>query len=217
MGGEGTVRAIGQHMPAMEKWDVDVIKVCRFRALRALEGRIALRGNSETHKTRGQLMRRAAPRMNWNRNAKQAAALVATFGFLALSVWLGDEVWSLAEYWPASGTGFGVTVGALLPITFTAAERAFGRVFSDGSACRRRWAAAGIVYGTVALVSALAAARAIPGKGSSATCRSEWQPCWVNHLYPGAFLATLGSLLVTVAVMHWLPNRMPHLLARYRR
>ncbi|MGI5281671.1 hypothetical protein [Streptomyces rochei] len=30
-------------------------------------------------------------------------------------------------------------------------------------------------------------------------CRSEWQPCWVNHLYPGPFLMTLGSLAAAAA------------------
>ncbi|BDH16213.1 hypothetical protein [Streptomyces hygroscopicus] len=56
------------------------------------------------------------------KTAKQAAAVVALVGFFALSLWLGDEVWDLAAYWPATGIGFGVTVGVLLPITFTAAK-----------------------------------------------------------------------------------------------
>ncbi|EFL25571.1 hypothetical protein SSOG_05285 [Streptomyces himastatinicus ATCC 53653] len=72
-----------------------------------------------------------------------------------MSLWLGDELWDLAAYWPASGIGFGATVGVLLPITFTAAKRSFRRVDSAGSnimawlprsrwgrrpAARRRWA-----------------------------------------------------------------------------
>ncbi|MFC8142666.1 hypothetical protein ACFUKV_13085 [Streptomyces paradoxus] len=162
-------------------------------------------------------MKRSAPRTSRQKNAKQAAALVAVGGFLALSLWLGDELWTLSVYWPASGIGFGATVGVLLPITFTAARRCFRRFHSDGSKYSPRWAGAGIAYGAVALLSAMAASRAIPGKGSSATCRSEWQPCWVNHLYPGAFLATLGSLAATGAVMYWLPNWMPKLRARPRR
>ncbi|MFG2030415.1 hypothetical protein [Streptomyces sp. NPDC048825] len=161
-------------------------------------------------------MKRSAPSPSWKKNAKQAAALVALGGFLALSLWLGDELWNLSAYWPASGIGFGATVGVLLPITFTAAKRSFRRVYSDRSKHSTRWGMAAIVYAAVALVSALAASRAIPGKGS-ASCRSEWQPCWVNHLYPGAFLVTLGSLAATVAVMHWLPSWMSKLRARSRR
>jgi hypothetical protein len=162
-------------------------------------------------------MKRSAPSTSWKKNAKQAAVLVALGGFLALSLWLGDELWSLSAYWPASGIGFGATVGVLLPITFTAAKRSFRRVYSDGSKHSPRWVVAGIVYAAVALVSALAASRAIPGKGSSASCHSEWQPCWVNHLYPGAFLVTLGSLAATVAVMHWLPSWMSKLRPQSRR
>jgi hypothetical protein len=79
---------------------------------------------------------------------------------------------------PASGSP---PVGVLLPITFTAAAgRSFRRISSDGSNYSPRWVVAGIVYAAVALVSALAALRAIPGKGSSAPCHSEWQPCWVE-------------------------------------
>lgn len=162
-------------------------------------------------------MKRTAPGTSWKKNAKQAAALVAVGGFLALSLWLGDELWNLSAYWPASGMGFGATVGVLLPITFTAAKRSFRRVYSDGGKYSPWWVAAGIVYAAVALVSALAASRAIPGKSSSASCRSEWQPCWVNHLYPGAFLVTLCSLVATVAVMYWLPSWMSKLCARSRR
>lgn len=162
-------------------------------------------------------MKRSAPSTSWKKNVKQAAALAAFCGFLALSLWLGDELWNLSAYWPASGIGFGATVGVLLPITFTAAERSFRRVSSDGSKYSPRWVMATIGYAAVALASALAASRAIPGKGSSAPCHSEWQPCWVNHLYPGAFLATLGSLAATVAVMHWLPSWMSKLRARSRR
>ncbi|MFF6912977.1 hypothetical protein [Streptomyces sp. NPDC012466] len=154
---------------------------------------------------------------SWKKNTVQAAAVVATCGFLALSLWLGDELWDLAAYWPASGIGFAATVGVLLPITVTAAQRSFRRFCSGGSAYAPRWAVAGIVYAAVALVSAMAASRAIPGKSSSATCHSEWQPCWVNHHYPGAFLVTLGSVAVTVAAMHWLPNWLPKLRARSRR
>lgn len=162
-------------------------------------------------------MKRSAPRTSWKKNAKPAAALVALGGFLPLSLWLGDELWNLSAYWPASGIGFGATVGVLLPITFTAAKRSFRRVYSGGSTYRPRWVVAGIVYAAVALVSALAASRAIPGRGSSASCHSEWQPCWVNHLYPGAFLVTFGSLVATAAVMHWLPSWMSNLRARSRR
>ncbi|MEU5394624.1 hypothetical protein [Streptomyces tibetensis] len=156
-------------------------------------------------------MKRSAPSTGWKQNTKPAAALVALGGFLALSLWLGDDLWTLSAYWSASGTGFGVTVGVLLPITFTAAQRSFRRVSSDGSTYSPRWIVAGIVYAAVALVSALAASRAIPGKGSSGPCRSEWQPCWVNHLYPGAFLVTLGSLVATAGVIHWLPSGMSRL------
>ncbi|NGO45250.1 hypothetical protein [Streptomyces ureilyticus] len=162
-------------------------------------------------------MERSARSTSWKKNAKPAAALVALGGFLPLSLWLGDELWNLAAYWPASGIGFGATVGVLLPITFTAAERSFRRVSSDGSKYSPRWVVAGIVYAAVALVSALAASRVIPGKGSSGPCHSEWQPCWVNHVYPGAFLTTLGSLAATVAVMHWLPSWTSKLRARSRR
>lgn len=162
-------------------------------------------------------MTRSARRRGWNQNTKSAAALVALGGFLPLSLWLGDELWNLSAYWPASGIGFGASVGALLPITFTASERSFRRASSGGSTYSPRWVAAGIGYGAVALVSALAAARAIPGKSNSARCRSEWQPCWVDHVYPGAFFATLGGLAATVAVMYWLPKRLPRLRARFRR
>ncbi|RZB13229.1 hypothetical protein StrepF001_45340 [Streptomyces sp. F001] len=162
-------------------------------------------------------MKRSARSTNWKKNTKPAAALAALGGFLALSLWLGDELWNLSAYWPASGIGFGATVGVLLPITFTASKRSFRRVSSAGSKYSPRWVVAGIVYAAVALMSALAASRAIPGKGSSAPCHSEWQPCWMNHLYPGAFLVTLGSLAATVTVMHWLPNWLPKLRARSRR
>ncbi|QKW09025.1 hypothetical protein HUT18_24215 [Streptomyces sp. NA04227] len=162
-------------------------------------------------------MERSARSTSWKKNAKAVAALAALGGFLPLSLWLGDELWTLSAYWPASGIGFGATVGVLLPITFTASERCFRRASSDRSTYSPRWVVAGIVYAAVALVSALAAARAIPGKGSSPTCRHEWQPCWVNHLYPGAFLVTLGSVAATVAVIHWLPRWMPKLRARARR
>ncbi|WP_128380397.1 hypothetical protein [Streptomyces cavernae] len=37
MGGDGTVRAIGQGMAAVDEGDVDVVTVCRFLALQALE------------------------------------------------------------------------------------------------------------------------------------------------------------------------------------
>ncbi|MYT18480.1 hypothetical protein YWIDRAFT_08207 [Streptomyces sp. SceaMP-e96] len=111
------------------------------------------------------------------KTAKQAAAVVALGGFFALSLWLGDEVWDLAAYWPA----------------------------------------AGIVCAGVALVSALAVSRAIPGKRSSNSCLNEWQPCWVNHLYPGAFFVTIGSLAATATIMTWLPRWMPKLRAQFRR
>ncbi|MGI5199799.1 hypothetical protein ACQEVY_40220 [Streptomyces sp. CA-288835] len=161
-------------------------------------------------------MKRSGPSTSWKKNAKQAAAVVAVIGFLALSLWLGDELWQLSEYWPASGIGFGATVGALLPITFTAAKRSFRRGSSNGSKYSPRWVVAGIVYAAVALVSALAASRVIPAKGSSGPCHSEWQPCWVELLYPGAFLATLGSLVATLAVMHWRPNWMSKLRTKVR-
>ncbi|MFJ3623710.1 hypothetical protein ACIPSH_37035 [Streptomyces iakyrus] len=159
-------------------------------------------------------MKRSARSTSRRRNTKSAAALVALGGFLALSLWLGDELWSLAAYWPATGTGFGATVGVLLPITFSAAGHCFRRASSDGSTYSPRWVAAGLGYAAVALVSALAASRAIPGKGSSSSCHSEWQPCWVNHLYPEAFLVTLGSFAATVAVVYWLPTRLPGLRRR---
>ncbi|MYS92923.1 MULTISPECIES: hypothetical protein [Streptomyces] len=162
-------------------------------------------------------MKRSASSTKWKQNSKPAAALVALGGFLALSLWLGDEVWDLAAYWPGSGIGFGATVGVLLPITFTAAQRSFRRVSSNGSEYSPRWIVAGVVYAAVALVSALAASRAIPGKGSSGPCRSEWQPCWVNHLYPGAFLVTLGSLVATVGFIHWMPSWMSQLRVLSRR
>ncbi|MGC0327212.1 hypothetical protein RKD23_000202 [Streptomyces sp. SAI-170] len=162
-------------------------------------------------------MKRPARSTSWKKNTKQAAALVALGGFFALSLWLGDELWTLSAYWPASGIGFGATVGVLLPITFTAARRSFRRMYSEESKYSPRWVVAGIGYAAVALVSALAASRAIPGRGSSAPCHSEWQPCWVNHLYPGAFLVTLGSLAATVALMHWLPSWMSKLRALSRR
>jgi hypothetical protein len=162
-------------------------------------------------------MKRSAPSTSWKKNTKPAAALVALGGFLAVSLWVGDELWSLSAFWPGSGIGFGTTVGVLLPITFTAAKRSFRRAHSDGSTHSLRWSAAGLVYAAVALVSALAASRAVPGKGASGPCRSEWQPCWVNHLYPGAFLVTLGSFVATAAVMHWLPSWTSQLRALSRR
>ncbi|CAM5363838.1 hypothetical protein STENM223S_03938 [Streptomyces tendae] len=162
-------------------------------------------------------MKRSAPNMSRKKNAKPAAALIAICVFLALSLWLGDELWDLAVYWPASGTGFGATVGVLLPITFTAAERSFRRAGSVGNTPSPRWVVAGTVCATAALVSGMAAARAVPGKGSSASCHSEWQPCWVGHLYPGAFLVTLGSLATTIAVLHWLPRRLSKVRPRPRR
>ncbi|WP_432083005.1 hypothetical protein [Streptomyces sp. WAC 04229] len=162
-------------------------------------------------------MRRSAPRTGWGKNAKQVGAVVALAGFLGLSLWLGDELWKPAAYWPASGVGFGATVAVLLPITFKASERSFRRARSAGGTYRPRWVAAGLAYAAVALVSALAVSRAIPGKGSSPSCHSGWQPCWVNHLYPGAFLATLAGLAATAAVMHWLPSWKSSLRVRYRR
>ncbi|MFB7656060.1 MULTISPECIES: hypothetical protein [unclassified Streptomyces] len=163
-------------------------------------------------------MRRSAPRTSWEKNAKQVAAVVALGGFLGLSLWLGDELWNLAAYWPASGIGFAATVAVLLPITFRAAKRSFRRARSDGGTYQPRWLVAGLAYAAVALLSALAVSRAIPGKGSSDySCHSGWQPCWVNHHYPGAFLMTLVSLAATAAVMHWLPSWKSNLRARYRR
>ncbi|MFG2138840.1 hypothetical protein [Streptomyces sp. NPDC048650] len=150
--------------------------------------------------------------------AKQAAAVVAFCGFFALSLWLGDELWDLAVYWPATGIGFGVTVGVLLPITFTATKRSFHRVKSAGSEPSPRWVVAGIVCAAVALVSAMAVSRAIPGRRSSShPCLNEWQPCWVNHLYPGAFFVTLGSLAATVTITTRLPSWKSTLRARFRR
>ncbi|PTH88563.1 hypothetical protein C9J60_06765 [Streptomyces sp. A244] len=162
-------------------------------------------------------MQRSARSTSRQQNIKSVAALVAVGGFLALSLWLGDELWSFATYWPATGMGFGATVGVLLPVTFSGARHCFRRASSDGSPYSPGWVAAGLVCAAVALVSALAASRAIPGKGSSSSCRSEWQPCWVNHLYPEAFLVTLGSFAATVAVMYWLPPRLPGLRRRLRR
>ncbi|MFE1944882.1 hypothetical protein [Streptomyces massasporeus] len=162
-------------------------------------------------------MKRSAPSTSWKKNAKPAAAIVALGGFLAVSLWLGDELWNLSAYWPGSGIGFGATVGVLLPITFTASKRSFRRAHSDGSTHSPRWIAVGLAYAAVALVSALAASRAVPGRGSSGLCRSEWQPCWVNHLYPGAFLVTLGGFVATVAVMYWLPGWMSRLRTLSRR
>ncbi|WP_405841947.1 hypothetical protein OG528_27350 [Streptomyces platensis] len=150
-------------------------------------------------------------------SAKQVAALVALAGFFPLSLWLGDELWDLAAYWPASGIGFGATVGVLLPITFTATKRSVRRFHSAEGMHSTRWAVAGIVCAAVALVSAMAASRAIPGKRSSDLCLNEWQPCWVNHLYPGAFFVTLGSLAATAAIMTWLPRWLPKLRAQFRR
>ncbi|MGY5079300.1 hypothetical protein ACWIGX_19770 [Streptomyces nigrescens] len=150
--------------------------------------------------------------------AKQAAAVAALGGFFALSLWQGDELWDLAAYWPGTGIGFGATVGVLLPITATAAKRSFRRVRSASSERSTRWVVASIVCAAVALVSAIAVSRAIPGRRSSSRpCLAEWQPCWVNHLYPGAFLVTLGSLAATVAVMTWLPSWRSKLRARFRR
>ncbi|MGW6542418.1 hypothetical protein ACWGBH_06135 [Streptomyces massasporeus] len=162
-------------------------------------------------------MTRSATSTGWTRNSKSVAAIVASGGFLAVSLWLGDELWSLSAYWPGSGIGFSATIGVLLPITFTAAKRSFRRVSSDGSEHAVRWTVAGAVYAAVALVCALAASRAVPGKGSSGPCRSEWQPCWVNHLYPGAFLTTLGSFVATLVVMHGLPSWMSRLRVLSRR
>ncbi|MFF4285699.1 hypothetical protein ACFY0R_10265 [Streptomyces sp. NPDC001633] len=150
--------------------------------------------------------------------AKQVAGIVALVGFFALSLWLRDELWDLSAYWPATGTGFGATAGVLLPTTVTAAKRAFRRGNSAEIKLSSRWAVAGIVCAILALVSALAVSRAIPGRRStSAPCLNEWQPCWVNHHHPGAFLATIGSLAATVAVMTWLPRWMPKLRARAHR
>ncbi|WP_406220763.1 hypothetical protein [Streptomyces decoyicus] len=150
--------------------------------------------------------------------AKQVAAVVALCGFFALSLWLGDELWALSAYWPANSIGFGVTVGVLLPIMFTAAKRSFRRVNSAGSERAPRWVVAGIVCAAVALVSGIAVSRAIPGRRSSShPCLAEWQPCWVNHLYPGAFFVTLGSLAATATIMTWLPRWMPKLRAQFRR
>ncbi|WP_063736089.1 hypothetical protein [Streptomyces sp. RTd22] len=163
-------------------------------------------------------MNRSARSTSRKKNAMQAAALVAFCGFFALSLWLGDELWDLAAYWPASGIGFGATVGVLLPITFTAAKRSFRRVNSAGSKGAPRWVVAGIVCAAAAAVSAMAVSRAIPGRGSSGPCLNEWQPCWVNHLYPEAFVVTIGSLAATVAVMAWLPrSRWGRRLAARRR
>ncbi|MEU0892998.1 hypothetical protein [Streptomyces massasporeus] len=72
---------------------------------------------------------------SWKKNTKPAAVLVTLGAFLAVS-WLGDEMWSLSAYWPASGIGFGATVGVLLPITFIAAKRSFRRVHSTGALTR---------------------------------------------------------------------------------
>ncbi|MGH3311173.1 MAG: hypothetical protein ACRDP3_11400 [Streptomyces sp.] len=153
--------------------------------------------------------------MSWK---KQAAALVALGGFFALSLWLGDELWDLAAYWPATGIGFGATVGALLPITFTATKRSLRRVNSASSTRSTKWTMAGIACAAVSVVIAMAASRAIPGrKSASDPCLNEWEPCWVNHLYPGAFFVTLGSLAATVAIMTWLPSWMSKLRARFRR
>ncbi|MGP3950831.1 hypothetical protein [Streptomyces sp. 7N604] len=162
-------------------------------------------------------MNRSTRSTSQKKNAKQAAGLVALIGFFPLSLWLGDELWDLAAYWPATGVGFGVTVGVLLPITFTAAKRSFRRVNSDGSRHSPRWAVAGIVCAALAVVTALAVSRTIPGRSSSRLCVDEWQPCWVNHLYPGAFLVTIGSLAATVTIMTWLPGWMSKLRARSRR
>ncbi|MEV0600421.1 hypothetical protein AB0I82_14160 [Streptomyces sp. NPDC050315] len=151
-------------------------------------------------------------------NAKQAAAVVAFLGFFPLSLWLGDELWELSVYWPGSGIGFGVTVGVLLPITFTAAKRSFRRFNSTKGERSPRWAVAGIVWAAAAVVSGMAASRAIPGRSSSRRpCTSEWHPCWVNHVYPGAFFVVLGSLAATAAIMTWGPNWMPKLRGQFRR
>ncbi|GAA0496357.1 hypothetical protein [Streptomyces olivaceiscleroticus] len=150
--------------------------------------------------------------------AKQVAALVAILGLFALSEWLGDDLWDLAAHSTATDIGFGVTVGALLPITFTAAKRSFRRFNSAGSERSPRWAAAGVAYAAVAVVSALAVARAIPGRKSvSRPCLDEWEPCWVNDHHPGAFFVTLGSLAATAALMTWLPRWMPKLRGQARR
>ncbi|MER7396911.1 hypothetical protein ABT381_15525 [Streptomyces sp. NPDC000151] len=152
------------------------------------------------------------------KNAKQVAAVIALVGFLAVSLWLGDELWDLAVYWPATGIGFGVTVGVLLPITFTAAKRSFRRVNSAEGERSPRWAVAGIAWAAVAVVSGMAVSRAIPGRRtSSKPCTSEWAPCWVNHLYPGAFLVVLGSLAATATIMTWGPSWMPKLRGQSRR
>lgn len=146
---------------------------------------------------------------------KQAAALVALVGFFALTLWLGDELWDLAAYWPATGIGFGVTVGVLLPITFTATKRSFRRLDSKHSI---KWIVASIVCAAVTVVTAMAVARAIPGRrSSSAPCLNEWQPCWVTHLYPATFLVTIGSLAATATIMTWLPRWMPKLRSWFRR
>ncbi|MFI9030008.1 hypothetical protein [Streptomyces sp. NPDC053560] len=150
--------------------------------------------------------------------AKQAAAVVALVGFFALSLWLGDELWDLAAYWPATGIGFGITIGVLLPLTFTAAKRSFRRANSAGDTRSTKWTVVGLVYAAVAVVIGLAVSRAIPGKRSSSKpCLEEWQPCWVNHLYPGAFFVTLGSLAATAALMTWLPRWMPKLRGQFHR
>ncbi|TJZ44624.1 hypothetical protein FCH28_30415 [Streptomyces piniterrae] len=149
--------------------------------------------------------------------AKPAAALIALGGFFALTLWLGDELWDLAAYWPATGIGFGATVGVLLPITFTAAKHSFRQVNSPRSKHSTKWTAAGIVYAAVTVVNAMAVSRAIPGRSSSNPCHNEWQPCWVNHLYPGAFLVTIGSLAATATIMTWLPSRTSKLRTRFRR
>ncbi|WP_169314243.1 hypothetical protein [Streptomyces piniterrae] len=154
---------------------------------------------------------------SWKKIAKPAAALIAVGGFFALTLWLGDELWDLAAYWPATGIGFGATVGVLLPITFTAAKRSFHRVNSARSKHSTKWTAAGIVCAAATVVNAMAVSRAIPGRSSSNSCLNEWQPCWVNHLYPGAFLVTIGSLAATVTLMTWLPSRISKLRAQFRR
>ncbi|MEU6114534.1 hypothetical protein ABZ840_08385 [Streptomyces sp. NPDC047117] len=152
------------------------------------------------------------------KNAKQVAALVALVGFLGVALWLGDEVWGLAAYWPATGIGFGITVGVLLPLSFTAAKHSFRRANSAENTRSTKWTVIGLGYAAVAVVSGLAVARAIPGgRNSSKACTGEWEPCWINHVHPGSFLVVFGSLAATAALMTWLPRWMPKLRGQYRR
>lgn len=118
----------------------------------------------------------------------------------------GHRVWgALAPAWPGGGYAFGATLGALLPLTFTALVAPLTRMKWRASRPRSlAWAVAGLP-GLVAgwLVAGLIGATWRPRsrRDWDGVCHREGGACWVHEEFPYLWAVGLAAAVVVTAVL----------------